>query len=116
MALNDKLINYEDISTFHSNLINDSSVSEKATWSSSKVSSEFSRLDASLANKADKTYVDASLANKADKTYVDASLANKANTSYVDTNFCKLIICTQQEYTNLQVKDPSTLYIISDVQ
>lgn len=103
MALNDKLINYEDISTFHSNLINDSSVSEKATWSSSKVSSEFSRLDASLANKAD-------------KTYVDASLANKANTSYVDTNFCKLIICTQQEYTNLQVKDPSTLYIISDVQ
>jgi hypothetical protein len=40
MALNDKLINYEDISTFHSNLINDSSVSVKSTWSSSKISSE----------------------------------------------------------------------------
>lgn len=40
MALNDKLINYEDISTFHSNLLNDSSVSNKATWSSEKIASE----------------------------------------------------------------------------
>lgn len=44
MALNDKLINYEDISTFHSNLINDSSVSVKSTWSSDKINSELSSL------------------------------------------------------------------------
>lgn len=42
MAINDKLINYEDISTFHSNLLNDSSVSDKATWSSNKLTAELS--------------------------------------------------------------------------
>ena len=44
MALNDKLINYEDISTFHTNLLGDSSVSDKATWSSSKISSELASI------------------------------------------------------------------------
>ena len=66
MALNDKLINYEDISAFHSNLLNDSSVSVKATWTSSKISSEISGIDASLALKVDKSYVDSSLALKQD--------------------------------------------------
>lgn len=40
MALNDKLINYGNLAEFHNQLINDSSDSDYATWSSSKISDE----------------------------------------------------------------------------
>lgn len=63
-STNDKLINYGNLAAFHSNLLNDSSVSELATWSSSKISSEISGIDSSLAAKADVSYVDSSLALK----------------------------------------------------
>ena len=84
MTLNDKLINYEDISTFHSNLLNDSSVSVKAAWSSSKI-----------------------------KSYVDASLDNKANTSDLDI-YIKFASLSQTDYNLLPVKDVSTLYLTND--
>lgn len=67
-------------------------------------------VDASLANKADKSQLN----DYATITNVDASLANKANTSYVEMTFAKVVILTLQQYTDLQVKDSSTLYIISD--
>ena len=70
--------------------IDDNTISTTTTWSSSKIVSE-------LAN-------------------VDASLANKANISYVDTNFAKLSVLTQAQYDALTSKDSSTLYIISDAQ
>lgn len=41
-------------------------------------------VNVALAQKSDKSYVDANLALKSDKTYVDSNLALKANTSDVD--------------------------------
>lgn len=79
--------------------IDDTSISTTSVWSSSKVSTELG----SKANSSD-------LANYA----TNASLAEKADTSYVNTNFPKLVSLTQQEYDGLQVKDPSTLYYITD--
>lgn len=51
MTLNDKLINYEDISTFHSNLLNDSSVSAKSTWSSEKIDASIMTVLSSLESR-----------------------------------------------------------------
>jgi len=72
MALNDKLINYEDISTFHSNLLNDSSVSVKATWSSSKISTELVTKQGTL-TAGQNISIDASNAISADGYVYDAS-------------------------------------------
>ncbi len=36
----DKLITLENLSTFHNNVINDQSISDKSSWSSSKLNNE----------------------------------------------------------------------------
>lgn len=43
--LNDKLITYGNLSTFHDNLINDSVTSGNSTWSSSKLNAEIAALE-----------------------------------------------------------------------
>lgn len=66
----DKLVNYEKLSEFKDNLLNDSVASPKATWSSKKITTH---LNTELANYATTASVDASLATKAD-VYEVASL------------------------------------------
>lgn len=66
----DKLVNYEKLSEFKDNLLNDSVASPKATWSSKKITTY---LNTELANYATTASVDASLATKAD-VYEVASL------------------------------------------
>ena len=46
MALNDKLINYGNLSEFRTQIINDASASTVSTWSSSKIASELSGISA----------------------------------------------------------------------
>ena len=97
----------------------DSSLDLKANVNDLSVYATINNVDASLANYATKNDVSAFItANDvsiyAEKTYVDSSLALKANTSYVEMTFAKVVILTLQQYTDLQVKDSSTLYIISD--
>lgn len=77
----DKLINYEDLGSFHENLVNDSSISEKTTWSSEKITDE-------LKNKANTAAMNTALAGKQDK--LTASFGIKfyqlGNDLYIDTN------------------------------
>jgi hypothetical protein len=66
----DKLIDYEGLGTFQTNLLNDNKISPIATWSSEKISDEL----ASKANISD-------LSSYATISYVTGELATKANLS-----------------------------------
>lgn len=97
--------------------IDDTSISTTSVWSSSKVSTELgSKANSSdLANYATTNDISTFITQNDASVYAtNASLAEKADTSYVNTNFPKLVSLTQQEYDGLQVKDPSTLYYITD--
>ena len=97
----DKLIDYEGLRTFHDSLLNDSSTSEKATWSSDKINTE---LTTGLAAKANASDVTTALEGKADLSYVNTELNKKTNKSYVDTELAK-----KQDYLNQTSIDNITL-------
>lgn len=77
----DKLIDYEGLGNFHENLVNDSSISEKATWSSEKISDE-------LINKANTAAMITALAGKQDKLTASSGIKfyQLGNNLYIDTN------------------------------
>lgn len=77
--IDEKLINYGNLRTFHNDIINDSSLSDKATWSSNRIASEISGIDASLVVKADVSYVDSSLALKQDVLSAGQNIAIDAS-------------------------------------
>lgn len=77
----DKLIDYEGLGTFQTNLLNDNKVSPIATWSSEKITDE-------LADKATTSAMNTALAGKQDK--LKASFGIKfyqiEDVLYIDTN------------------------------
>lgn len=51
--IDEKLINYGNLSTFHNDIINDSSLSDKATWSSSKINEEIQAVGGTVDSEFD---------------------------------------------------------------
>ena len=103
----DKLINYEDLGSFHENLVNDAVISEKTTWSSDKLSSEFIDVSTNIDNiSTNIDNISTNLASKAEKSYVDTKLASKqdvlnaSNNISISNNKISALGYTYNDYWN----------------
>ena len=84
--IDEKLINYGNLSTFHNDIINDSSLSDKATWSSSKINEEIEAHSGATYTSGQNISIDASNAISAKGYTYDDTIGSikQHNVAYND--------------------------------